>query len=245
MSHIGKIGRLPKHLRHKLGLRLEDNVPAAEILQWLDAEPETRDILSRYFQGRSITEQNLSEWRQSGHQDWLRREEAKAAIDNILEHSEDLESFTDGQNLGNRFAAIFAAEMTRLAMALLAPETDPEKKWERLCQIHRELSRLRRDDDRATCTAIRQARWECESQRQKEERQERREQAQGWERTGNIFKSLLKQSSAAHPIKRPSAHPAPEPVPPPLAPVNPKQSRQIQPNPAKNLKPGHWLSGTT
>src|SRR5579863_2879947 len=123
MTHIGKIGRLPKRLREQLGRRLENNFLGSEIVQWLNDQKETQDILDRYFQGRLITEQNLSEWRQTGHQDWLRRQEAEAAVKNLLEYSDDLEVVADGQNLSDRFAAILAAEMTRLAVALLEPET--------------------------------------------------------------------------------------------------------------------------
>jgi hypothetical protein len=47
--------------------------------------------------------------------------------------------------------------MSRLAFILLHKETDPEKQWKLLCQVNKELSRLRRDDDRAKRTAMEQA----------------------------------------------------------------------------------------
>jgi len=251
MPHIGKIGRLPKHLRHQLGLRLEDNVPGSEILQWLNAQPETQSILNRYFHDRPITEQNLSEWRQSGHQDWLRHQEAKAAIGNILEQAEDIEGLADGQNLSDRFAAILAVEMTRLARALLEPETDPEKKWERLCNIHRELSRLRRDDDRAARTAIRKER----SEREEEEHRKQAAEARKDQQKSVMHLSLLDQltdhvrgKSTQTTVKRP---PFPAPVLPakpnpsvhtvPKPTLNPKESSRIQPNPTKNDKPATHL----
>ena len=60
-----------------------------------------------------------------------------------------------------------------LATALLDTETDPEKKWQRLCEIHRELSRLRRDDDRAARTLIQQERWQHEYNREEAKETER------------------------------------------------------------------------
>ena len=177
MTHTGKIGRLPKTIRDQLGQRLEDNLPGKEIVRWLNSQVETRRILIRHFGGRPVTEQNLSEWRQSGHQQWLRRQEALANLRTLLEDAQDLEQLADGQNLSHSFAAILAAEMATLAKALLEPETDPEKKWERLCQIHRELSRLRRDDDSATRTAIQKERWLHQSRIEHEEELERKEKA--------------------------------------------------------------------
>jgi hypothetical protein len=165
MTHIGKIGRLPKAIRDELGVRLEDGLPGSEIVQWLNSLADVQDVLQRYFQGRAITEQNLSEWRQAGHQDWLRRQDASDTARNFLESAQDLEELAGERGLSTRFASIFAVELTRLAMALLEPETDPEKKWQRLCEIHRELSRLRRDDDRAARTLIEQERWQYEFDR--------------------------------------------------------------------------------
>ena len=150
MTHTGKIGRLSKQRRDELGCRLEDNLPGTEIVDWLNSLTDVQDVLQRYFQGRDITEQNLSEWRQSGHQDWLRRQEAQNTARNFLESAQELEDLAGERGLSTRFASIFAVELTRLATALLDTETDPEKKWQRLCEIHRELSRLRRDDDRAS-----------------------------------------------------------------------------------------------
>jgi hypothetical protein len=60
-----------------------------------------------------------------------------------------------------------------LATALLDTETDPEKKWQRLCEIHRELSRLRRDDDWAARTLIQQERWQHEYNREEAKETER------------------------------------------------------------------------
>ena len=180
-THISKIGRLPNLIRNKLGTRLEDGVPGTEIVQWLNAQEEVQEVLNEYFKGRPITEQNLSEWRQTGHLDWLRRQEARQAVADLIDRSQDIsEAVPDYQKLSHAFANIFAAQLARLATDLVESETDPEKKWQRLCEIHRELSRLRRDDDHATRTKIRQHRWDCDSQRMfdEDERRETQERKQ-------------------------------------------------------------------
>jgi hypothetical protein len=60
MSRIGKIARLPKTVREKLNLRLEDNEPAKEILEWLNGLPQTQKVLKSLFNGAPINKQNLS-----------------------------------------------------------------------------------------------------------------------------------------------------------------------------------------
>jgi hypothetical protein len=87
----------------------------------------------------------------------------------LLEEADDLEEATEEMSLSDRFAIVLAAEMTRLAAMLLEAETDPEKRWKRLCEINRELSQLRRDDHRAVRESIRQERWREEQQQKEEE----------------------------------------------------------------------------
>jgi len=162
MTHIGKIGRLPQDIRNQLGQRIEDGLPGTEIVQWLNSLPEIKKVLKQHFGGRPITEQNLSEWKQTGHPEWLRRQEARLAASEIIEESDELESASDDRPMSDRFAGVLSVEMIRLAMTLLAQETDPEKRCQRLCAVHQVLSQLRRDDHRALQTRIQQEKWEQE-----------------------------------------------------------------------------------
>ena len=76
-THVGKIGRLPKYIRDDLGRRIEDGEPGKELVKWLNGLPRVKEVLQEQFGGRPITEQNLSEWKQGGHQEWLRHQEAR------------------------------------------------------------------------------------------------------------------------------------------------------------------------
>jgi hypothetical protein len=160
---------MSKDVRNELGRRIEDGVPGMEIVDWLNSRPDVQRIMEEQFGGRVITEQNLSEWRKSGHVDWLRREEAKAAAVRLVEEANELEEAADTMSLSDRFGIVLAAEMTRLAAKLLEAEADPEKRWKRLCEINRELSQLRRDDHRAVRESIRQERWRREQEREEDE----------------------------------------------------------------------------
>jgi hypothetical protein len=174
--HIGKIGRLSKATRTQLGHRLEDGLPGVEIVHWLNSLPDVQQVLQDQFGGRPITEQNLSDWRQSGHLDWLRHEEAREAAQRLTEHADDLDELAGEVSLADRFAVALAAEMNQLATLLLEQEADPEKRWQRLCQINRELSHLRRDDHRAQRIALSQEQWDRQVAREKEADEKREQQ---------------------------------------------------------------------
>jgi hypothetical protein len=158
-TRISKIARLPKSIRDQLGERIEDGQIGTHILQWLNAQPEVIKILQEHFDGRPINDPNLSDWKLRGHMDWLRLRDAKHLADRLVERSNIFAETTQGQPVSDRFASVLALEFTRLAENLLEVETDPDKRWNRLCQIHREFSRFRRDDHRATCTNIKGERW--------------------------------------------------------------------------------------
>jgi hypothetical protein len=68
----GKIARLPYDVRMQVNRRLLDGQTGAEILSWLNALPAVQDRLQKLWKGRPISEQNLSEWRMGGYQDWLK-----------------------------------------------------------------------------------------------------------------------------------------------------------------------------
>jgi hypothetical protein len=79
-ARCGKIARLPVQIREQLNRHLENNCPASAILPWLNALPETRQILHSQFNDMAITKQNLSEWRHGGYEEWLIREDIRAQI---------------------------------------------------------------------------------------------------------------------------------------------------------------------
>jgi hypothetical protein len=162
----GKIARLPKYIRDDLCRRIENGELGRELVKWLNGLSDVQEVLKEQFGGRAVTEQNLSEWKLGGYPEWLRREETRLLVSSLTEQSDELDETADGQEISDRFAGVFAAELTRLAATLLEKETDPEKRWQRLREVHRELSQLRRDDHRAVRTSIKRDRWnrqvECE-----------------------------------------------------------------------------------
>jgi hypothetical protein len=196
ITHVGKIGRLSKYFRDEIGRRIEDGEPGKDIVKWLNEHSRVQEILKEQFGGRPITEQNLSEWKQTGHPEWLRREEARLLVTRLTEQSDDLEEATDGHEISDRFASVLTAELARLGMTLLEKETDPEKRWQRLCAIHRELSQLRRDDHRAMRMMIKRERWNREVEREEDEEHQRVQKANKDRLIDMVFAPLRNQTMA-------------------------------------------------
>jgi hypothetical protein len=67
----GKIANLPSQIRDELNRRIDDGVPGNELVEWLNSQPEVLKVITERFDGCPISEQNLSEWRKRGHQQWL------------------------------------------------------------------------------------------------------------------------------------------------------------------------------
>jgi hypothetical protein len=168
-THIGKIGRLPKSIRDELGRRIEDGEPGKELVKWLNGLSGVQRVLKEQFGGRAVTEQNLSEWKQGGHLEWLRQDETRSLVSGLTEQSDDLDEAADGMEISDRYASVLSVEFARLAMTRLEKETDPEKRWQIICEVHRELSQFQRDGHRAVRTRIKRDRWNREVEREDEE----------------------------------------------------------------------------
>ena len=153
-TRVGKIGRLPKAVRDVLGDRLEAGEPGGVLVEWLNGLTSVQEVLGEYFGGRPISEQNLSEWRQGGHEEWLRHEAARVLAQDLAAQSKDLILAANGKDVSEFLARRLSLVIVRLSQVLLDQETDPAKQWERVCSINRELSRLRRDDHRAAQLAL-------------------------------------------------------------------------------------------
>ncbi len=110
MTHKGKIGRLPLHLREEINRRLLEGQSAAKILPWLNELDEVRAILEEDFEGLSVNDENLSQWRKGGYADWLKRRDR-------LEHTRELAAMSvklakaGGGNLAEGAAAILSGKI--------------------------------------------------------------------------------------------------------------------------------------
>lgn len=172
MTRNGKIARLSKKVRDSLNVRLQDGEPGPQILQWLNGLYETQDMLDSLFDSRPINEQNLSEWRQGGYQDWLCDQQTTERVQRLAERAQDIDKAAEGVGFADRLSSLLAAELADV-IEKLGEIADPNERWRRLQEVSRELQRLRSQDHNARRLQMQHEDWQKEKQREKEKEQER------------------------------------------------------------------------
>jgi hypothetical protein len=142
-SRVGKVARLPKAVREKLNLRLEDNEPAKELLKWLNHLPQTKKVLKSLFNGAPINKQNLSDWKTGGFRDWQAQQEALNAMQQMADDAEELQSSCT-EPLSDKVSTwLLARYFLKLKQALAAGGADELKLLHRFCA---DVVALRRGD---------------------------------------------------------------------------------------------------
>jgi len=160
-TRTGKIARLPKPIRDQLNQRLANGELATTLVEWLNQQPDVQRIITEQFAGLPIRPQNLSEWRKGGYLDWTRHQLLREQTRWTAEQATDLETDTDERtmSIAEDIAMIMSAELALQVQALGTFE-DPKKRFEKFLVLARELSRLRRDDQRAVRINHRREHWE-------------------------------------------------------------------------------------
>ncbi len=149
-TRVGKIARLPLHIREELNLRIANNALGKDLVAWLKTLPEAQKVMAELFGGRSITHQNISEWRRGGYADWAATRTDRAQWQDLLDHLEELNekrTVTGGVDVTNHLATLVVFELGQ-ALDKLGRMEDSAERWRIFRQISRGLSRLRMDDCR-------------------------------------------------------------------------------------------------
>jgi hypothetical protein len=136
---------------------------AATILPWLNSHQEVQEVLSEHFEGRAISDHNLSEWKQRGYLQWLRHEQALECARGMLEEAEELENELEGFKLIDRVNELAAVALLQLLREAQSQEDGPARKAAVL-ELVRELQRLRRGDHEMRRVQIKEERWLAEQQ---------------------------------------------------------------------------------
>lgn len=91
----GKIARLPFAVRTEVNQWLRDGLPYMQIIAFLAARGYDGSTESR----PTINEQNLTNWKDGGHQDWLKEQERLADMQRKREFAMDIVKENDGSKL--------------------------------------------------------------------------------------------------------------------------------------------------
>src|SRR6185503_12622891 len=147
VTRNGKIARLPKAIREELNRRLSDGEPGTELVAWLNGLPEVQRIVTAEFGGRVVREQNLSEWKQGGYEEWLRQQWALELVRNLSAETDDLKVVA-GEPLSEKLGLWLAARYA-VATRKLADENNGDLDWSRLRELCSDVVALRRGDHSA------------------------------------------------------------------------------------------------
>jgi hypothetical protein len=85
----GKIARLPYEVRTVVNIKLRDGRPYAEIIDYIASEGH----------GKDFNEQNLTNWSQGGHQDWLKEQARLEEMKAKREFAMEIVKANDGSKL--------------------------------------------------------------------------------------------------------------------------------------------------
>jgi hypothetical protein len=193
----GKIARLPKDIREELNRRLDNGLRGAKLLKWLNELPSVKEILHEQFDGRPISVQNLSQWREGGYADWLRHQATQEQIRWVVERSEDVDKVEGNEHLCERLARVAAAELAEHLQRLSAVE-DPRERWQQFREACLELWRLRNGTHLGRRVDLGWEKWERTSEVQDEtlelgRRQEDIRRMQSWEEHLGFLMDLMHQ----------------------------------------------------
>jgi hypothetical protein len=144
-----------------LNRRLDDGEPGPQLLAWLNARDDVRAVLATFFGGRDISEQNLSEWKEGGFDDWCRHQDTRAWIRTLVDKSEGLKEDIGRVPVSDWLSAPLAVAIARCMyhVADAAPHDLQQRKD--LLALARELAMLRRGDHKAELLRLQRERWEA------------------------------------------------------------------------------------
>jgi hypothetical protein len=175
MTRTGKIARLPRQIREELNGRLRDGQQGKTLVNWLNSLGEVQSLLAREFRARPISEQNLSEWKRGGYQEWLTHREALDRVSNLATDAGEL--IAAGGTIGDHLAIALAV---RYAAVLAQWNTDSDRtvlqSLRALRALCADVVELRRGDHSAARLKIEEQRLELERSKDEARVQERFEQ---------------------------------------------------------------------
>lgn len=161
MTRNGKIARLPKAIRDRLNQQIQDGVPGKALVCWLNQNDEVRDVLLQHFNAKEITEQNLSEWKQGGYQDWLKHQETRDWVRRLSDEAEDIAEDAGVMPWMERVGALFEVMLGKVVEQQLQKTIETPGQMGELITLSRELGRHR-------LLAQASARWRSEQTRREQ-----------------------------------------------------------------------------
>jgi hypothetical protein len=157
LTHNGKIGRLPAVIQQQLNRRLDQRERGRPLANWLNSLPEVQAILAAEFAGRPIREQNVSEWRKRGYQEWLRSREARVTAENVVAEIRELQP-PGAPPLADQMAVWVTARYLLAVRKLAEKSAEGELQLKLLREFSQDIVAMRRADHSAARLKLEQER---------------------------------------------------------------------------------------
>jgi hypothetical protein len=109
----GKIASLPARIREEVNRRLLDGETAPQIIKWLSSEPDVARVLEERWKGEAVSDNNISQWREGGYEDWKKQNERIEAIKTLSDYSFKL-ARAAGRSLSEGATAIAGGRILEL-----------------------------------------------------------------------------------------------------------------------------------
>jgi hypothetical protein len=146
MTRNGKIARLSRDVRNQLNRRMADGEPGVRLVEWLNGLEPVRQVLAQDFGGREISQQNLSEWKQRGYQEWVARQETLACTRELAADASELTEATEG-SLTDHLAVVLSSKYAELVSGWNgAMDEEFRRKARGLRTLCQDIAELRRGD---------------------------------------------------------------------------------------------------
>ncbi len=194
MTGTGKIARLPFNIRNQLNERLRNGEQGKDLVAWLNGMWVVKQVLDEEFDGRPISEQNLSGWKQREHQQWLKREEQRRSFRGFLDEAEEFEEELDGTSLTDRLTEMATLAVARLLQTELKAEEKGPKHRAAVVELLRELGRLREGDHEMERLRLQRERWDIERKRHSDEDRNQEVAERKAHLCGRIFAGLCRKT---------------------------------------------------
>jgi hypothetical protein len=147
-ARTGKIARLPGPIRYELNRRLDNGALGHDLVQWLNSLPEVQRVLAERFAGHPITDDNISQWRHGGFQDWLLQEDRRVRLRELDSQYHQLDPAQRALRLTADFEERLALELTE-ELERVSALKDREERFLQLRRICRDVCQLQDSRTRA------------------------------------------------------------------------------------------------
>jgi hypothetical protein len=147
----GKIARLPKAIREEINQRLDDGATARSLVAWLNGLPAVQALVQSQFGGHEIREQNLSQWKLGGYQEWVRHRETLELAERLQERAEEMTAQDPAEKPRLPLSEVLSLWLSaRYVVATQEVEAAAggEDGWKKLRQMCGDVTKLRRSDQR-------------------------------------------------------------------------------------------------